>query len=71
MIGGIAWPFLGRYLSGNWANSFIGIPKESALFWSYTRYLVITSFAILILVLIQSLIQHFIFKRKEKKEPFY
>lgn len=71
MLGGAAWPFLGRYLSGNWANSFDQVPQESALFWAYTRYLVITSLAIFMLALIQILIQRFVLKNKEEEEPFY
>lgn len=71
MLGGAAWPFLGRYLSGNWANSFDQVPQESALFWAYTRYLVITSLAIFTLALIQILIQRFVLKNKEEEEPFY
>lgn len=33
------WP-LGRYLSGNWNNSFHYIPERSALFWALTYALV-------------------------------
>ncbi len=34
------WP-LGRYLSGNWSNSFINIPEQSKLFWNLTYGLII------------------------------
>ncbi len=71
LLGGAAWPFIGRYLSGNWANNFENMPQESALFWTYSRYMVITSLAIFVLALIQFLIQRFVLKNKEEEEPFY
>ena len=44
----IWWP-LGRYLSGNWRNSFQNIPERSALFWTLT--FVLLGYFILIWVL--------------------
>lgn len=71
ILAGFAWPFVGKYLSGNWANSFVDKPEESALFWTYTEYTVIVSLVIFILIAVQVLLQRFVFKKTEEEESFY
>ena len=71
LVAGFAWPFIGKYLSGNWANSFESRPSESAIFWSYTEYTVLTSLLILILVTVQLLLKRFLFKGKKEEESYY
>ena len=43
------WLPLGRYLSGNWSNSFINRPDESLFFWNYTYFTVSFPLGILLL----------------------
>jgi hypothetical protein len=71
ILAGFAWPFVGKYLSGNWANSFVDRSEESALFWMYTEYTVLVSLIILILITIQVLLQRFVFKKPKEEESFY
>ena len=71
LVAGFAWPFIGKYLSGNWATSFVNRPSESAIFWSYTEYTVLTSLVILVLVSIQLLLKRFFLKKTEEEESYY
>lgn len=49
------WLPLGRFLSGNWHNTFVNRPEESLLFWNYTYVTVAAPIALILIVFVKSI----------------
>ena len=51
----IGWLPLGRFLSGNWSNSFFNQPVHSMIFWNYTYVIVGLPLFVLVFFLLRFL----------------
>ena len=55
MVLSLAWLPLGRYLSGNWSNSFTNNSEASEIFWTFTYAVVALPLLLLLLYLLYRL----------------
>jgi len=58
----VAWWPLGRFLSGNWRNSFVDRPCQSLLFWNYT-YFVVGLLLFILLIHLLSVLKERLFRK--------